>query len=212
MSGCLSPLVLTETVRPDMSSTPTPAAPVKHNWLAAFLSYLVPGLGQIYEGRTGKGLLFLVCLYTLFFYGQALGSWRNVYLPDNVALEREHQRDLNDSAILKLLPRGIATSLYFRPQFLGQFWIGAAAWPALVQYENYDKSQPHGPIFGNYQRAVEENQINAMQRDGDKHWDLGWVYTVIAGALNVLVIYDALAGPAFREATASPENKEPVAA
>jgi hypothetical protein len=25
------------------------------------------------------------------------------------------------------------------------------------------------------------------------------VYTVIAGVLNVLVIYDALAGPAFRE-------------
>ena len=36
-----------------------------------------------------------------------------------------------------------------------------------------------------------------MQRDSDKRWDLGWVYTVIAGVLNVLVIYDALAGPAF---------------
>src|SRR5438477_255051 len=36
-------------------------------------------------------------------------------------------------------------------------------------------------------------------RDGNKRWDLGWVYTVIAGVLNLLVIYDALAGPLFRE-------------
>jgi hypothetical protein len=40
--------------------------------------------------------------------------------------------------------------------------------------------------------------------------ELGWVYTVIAGVLNILVIYDAVAGPAmlprkpdpFRKATA----------
>ena len=34
-------------------------------------------------------------------------------------------------------------------------------------------------------------------RNGDKTWDLAWVYTVIAGVLNVMVIYDAFAGPAF---------------
>src|SRR5271165_7489210 len=53
---------------------------------AAVLSYLVPGLGQIYQGRVAKGLLFMVCLYGLFFYGMYLGSWSNVYLPDTVEL------------------------------------------------------------------------------------------------------------------------------
>ena len=33
----------------------------------------MPGLGQIVQGRLGKGLLFFVCLYTLFFYGLFLG-------------------------------------------------------------------------------------------------------------------------------------------
>jgi hypothetical protein len=47
--------------------------------------------------------------------------------------------------------------------------------------------------------------LNKLQRDGDKTWDLGWVYTVIAGVLNVLVIYDALAGPAFREGKGTPQ-------
>ena len=196
-----------------MSHTPTPVPPVKHDWLAALLSYLVPGLGQIHQGRTFKGVLFLVCLYTLFFYGQALGSWRNVYLPGTQGLPPVHLVDRNDfqgKGWRITLPEGVPTALGYRPQFLGQFWIGAAAWPALVQYMNYDKAQPRGPIFGNYQRAVEEDQINKMQLEGDKHWDLGWVYTVIAGALNVLVIYDALAGPAFREPPAAPERKEPV--
>jgi hypothetical protein len=31
--------------------------------------------------------------------------------------------------------------------------------------------------------------------NSDKTPDLGWVYTVIAGMLNILVIYDAYAGP-----------------
>ena len=51
--------------------------------LAGFLSYLVPGLGQIYEGRVGKGVLFMVCLYGMFFFGMYLGDWKNVYLPDS---------------------------------------------------------------------------------------------------------------------------------
>ena len=56
--------------------------------------------------------------------------------------------------------------------------------------------------------APSERELNELQRDSDKHWDLGWVYTVIAGVLNVLVIYDALAGPAFGPgAVASPEDK-----
>ena len=54
--------------------------------------------------------------------------------------------------------------------------------------------------------------MNQLQRDGDKTWDLGWVYTVIAGVLNVLVIYDALAGPAFRETKGSPQPEGPAGA
>ena len=52
-------------------------------------------------------------------------------------------------------------------------------------------------------------RINELQRDTDKTWDLGWVYTIIAGVLNVLVIYDALAGPAFRQAKAAPPQGTP---
>ena len=50
-----------------MASSPTndpPLPPVKLDPLAALMSYLIPGLGQIYQGRIGKGLLFFGGLFT----------------------------------------------------------------------------------------------------------------------------------------------------
>jgi hypothetical protein len=153
---------------------------------AGLLSYLVPGLGQMSQGRVGKGLLFFVCLYGLFFFGMYLGNWKNVYLPDTA-----------DNINPWRLP-DVAANVFNRPQFAGQFWIGVAAWPALWQYHSFDRRQSAGPIFGTFERApLDEREINDLQRQGDKNWDLAWVYTVIAGVLNILVIYDAAAGPAF---------------
>jgi hypothetical protein len=170
---------------------PPPKPPRRvHSLIAGLLSYLVPGLGQIYQGRIGKGLLFFVCLYGLFFYGQALGSWKNVYMPDPGDKENA----------VKWLPLNRqAASIYDRFHFAGQFWIGVAAWPAIWQYINYDERQEADRLLGKYQRTPSEDEINRLQRDGDKTWDLGWIYTVIAGVLNILVIYDAFAGPALLE-------------
>src|SRR5262249_43749386 len=64
-----------------VSAQPVPAPLRTYELVPGLLSLLVPGLGQIHQGRVGKGLLFLVCIYTLFFYGLALGHWKNVYLP-----------------------------------------------------------------------------------------------------------------------------------
>ncbi|HKI37504.1 MAG TPA: DUF6677 family protein [Gemmataceae bacterium] len=162
--------------------------PPENAALAAFLSYLVPGLGQIYQGRVGKGILFFVCVYTLFFYGMSLGSWRNVYLPDTAG-EDSQTNPWN-------LPRW-AANLYNRPHFVGQFWVGVAAWPAAYQYNVYDPRRNDDPPLGGFERQPSEAVLQELQRNGDKTWDLAWVYTVIAGVLNVMVIYDAFAGPAF---------------
>jgi hypothetical protein len=172
---------------------PTTEPPRQYHVLAALLSYLVPGLGQVYQGRIGKGLLFFFCLYGMFFFGVYLGQGKNVYLVDESSLPTVTvaNRELS----------GPLAALSHRPQFAGQFWIGIAAWPAIWQYMHFksgDFHKEHGdPILGNFQRAPDESLLNNLQREGDKNWDLAWVYTVIAGVLNVLVIYDAFAGPAF---------------
>ena len=169
--------------------------PVKLDPLAALLSYIIPGLGQIYQGRVGKGLLFFGGLYLLFFYGMWMGQWRNVWLPDADPLPPVAVGGQNLG--------GVPKAVSYRFQFLGQFWIGAAAWPAVYQYAVFDPAKDAGPIFGKFQRMPEEKELNELQRNGNKRWDLGWVYTVIAGVLNLLVIYDAFAGPMFRDPPAT---------
>jgi hypothetical protein len=178
------------------TSTMPAIPPVKLDFVAGFLSYLVPGLGQIMQGRISKGLVFFVSLYALFFYGWALGQERNIYLPTDVAPDKRTSSLFGD--------------LYVRPHFVGQFFIGVAAWPAIWQYAYYDESKDEGPVLGRMMRAPNDKEINRLQQEGSKLWDLGWVYTVIAGVLNILVIYDAIAGPAFRQIhVKDDESKKP---
>jgi hypothetical protein len=170
--------------------------------LAALLSYLVPGLGQIFQGRLTKGLFFMVSLYAMFFGGMCLGEGKNVYIPDT----------FKENPLSKNFPP-IVSDLYNRPQFLGQFWIGVAAWPAILQYNQVPLPFAQAnPFWQRFQQTPPERpedkppgyegkSLKELQTDGDKSWDLGWVYTVIAGVLNVLVMYDAFAGPAFAAAT-----------
>jgi hypothetical protein len=217
-----------------MSSVAAPVSRVaphvgrQYSILAAFLSYLVPGLGQIYQGvsqlaqgrhrgnpsaplsRIGKGILFMVSLYTLFFYGMYLGSGTytiegktyrilsNVYLPDTA-----DRPGLNPFGLYHPL-----ANLYNRPQFAGQFWIGVVAWPAIWQYMTYDENAETGGIpFGRFERTPTEEELNVINNASDHLFDLGWVYTVIAGVMNIMVIYDAFAGPAFLAADAKKEGR-----
>jgi hypothetical protein len=181
-----------------------PPEPPPPDVFAALLSYVVPGLGQFYQGRVGKGLLFMVSLLGMFFYGMHLGNWSNVYLP----------RDVRESGWLAWMPKwmpgrgGLVATVEGRLAFAGQFWIGAAAWPAILQYnEKWPVAEKARPFWRDFQRTPSERTLNELQASGNKTWDLGWVYTVIAGVLNILVIYDALAGAAFAVAA----TKEPSA-
>jgi hypothetical protein len=166
---------------------------VKLDFFAGFLSYMLPGMGQISQGRVSKGIVFFVSLHALFFYGMYLGSWQNVWLG---------KKPREGSAIGKVL-----SDVLDRPHFAGQFFIGIAAWPAVYQYL-YFEEPPRVIRMRHFQRAPSIQEINDLQRNSNKTWDLGWVYTVIAGVLNLLVIYDAIAGPAFREVPAPAEGKK----
>jgi hypothetical protein len=188
---------------PSPSPTP-PEGTLPPSLWGGFLSYLVPGLGQVYQGRVGKGLLFLVSIYGLFFTGMYLGTREQVRVNDKVyrITSNVYLPDTADQNNPWKLSWRLAANLYNRPQFLAQFWTGIVAWPAIIQYINYDPNADSGPLFGTFMREPPETTINMLQTAGDKRWDLGWVYTVIAGVLNVMVIYDAFAGPAFGAAGA----------
>ena len=61
---------------------------------------------------------------------------------------------------------------------------------------------------GQFERTPTDEALNAVHTYGDEVMELGWVYTVIAGVLNILVIYDAVAGPAFLPASPTPPESD----
>ena len=78
----------------------------KQRWLAFFLGYAVPGLGHIYLGKKGKGIFFLLTLYTTFLIGFSLANFHYV---------APFERDIDGQ-----------TS--FRYTFIPQAGIGLLAW------------------------------------------------------------------------------------
>lgn len=184
--------------------------------LAAFLAWLVPGLGHIYQGRTGKGILFSVCILGTFFYGLYIGDGRVVYASTEPFPSRAFLKE--------------------RWQYLCQLGVGLPALPALVQRNRMQDGKP--PLFGpsetnRFLRPPYEREFPTKDPTNPDHvvrhpdelakwnyelgdeFDIGTVYTVIAGLLNILVIFDAYGGPLVirpSEDEKKPEEKSPEAA
>lgn len=145
---------------------------------AAFLAWLLPGAGHLYQGRTAKGLLFMICILTTFFFGMWLGDGRVVYAswrPNDVRLP-----------------------------YLCQVAVGLPALPALVQAQRVRSGK--APLFGGRMAPPHlpddlnrTDELAEWHRTLYRYFELGTVYTMIAGLLNVLVIFDALDGPALSD-------------
>src|SRR4051794_29921462 len=148
-----------------------------HNpYLAALLAWLCPGLGHLYQGRTGKGILYAVCILSLYFLGFAMGEGKIVYWRWVNPLHNPEK---------------------FCLHYVGQFFVGLPALPALIQstlvYYGFPK------ILGGFMAEPPQNVINGLHRDLGKLVEVGTIYTTVAGLLNILAIYDAFEGPAYSE-------------
>lgn len=154
--------------------------------LAAFLAWLIPGLGHYYQGRTAKAVLFFVCILGTFTYGVYLGGSRELGW-GRVVYASWNTEDKRFS-------------------FFGQVAVGLPALPALVQNVRVRSGKP--PLFGGFmappQPASAPNPfdlptLDVLHKKLHRYFELGTVYTLIAGLLNILAIYDAYAGPVFLE-------------
>lgn len=135
---------------------------------AAILAWLVPGLGHLYQGRRAKGLLFMVCILGTFFYGMVLSEGRAVY--------------------------AAWTDWDQRYAYICQVGVGAPALPALVQ--TYLVRSGREPLAGGIMAPpATPGELNDLHRRLNRYFELGTVFTMIAGLLNILVIYDAWGGP-----------------
>lgn len=165
-----------------MSETQTDSAPdeieinLRDANIAAFLAWLWPGAGHLYQGRYAKGLLFMVCILSTWFCGLTLGGGRVVYAAWN--------------------------NVDWRWQYVCQLGVGAPALPALIQaYRVRGDNEPFlgefmaPPHRGQVEGMIEEGPLAKLHKQYHAYFEIGTLYTVIAGLLNVLAIYDAYAGP-----------------
>jgi hypothetical protein len=177
--------------------------PLRNPGVAAVLSWLVPGLGQLYQGRRAKGRMFMAALVAILVAGLWIGGGRVAYCQWRPGARRI--------------------------DFLGQAGIGAVAIPAVIQSWTLAASGrpllpggwfapplvPNQPVSAAYAAALERNEPGMTffrdARDGTlrsqadelsvwylglgRFFDIGTLYVTIAGLLNLLVVYDAWAGP-----------------
>ncbi len=150
-----------------------PPIPLKNRYLAALLAWMVPGLGHFYQGRMGKGALYAASILSLFFVGLALGDWRIVYW-----------RWVSP----------LADSEHFCFAYLGQFFAGLAALPALIQATlGY---YGHEATLWSFEAEPSQNELFGLYPKLGRLVEVGSLYTTVAGLLNILAIYDAFEGPA----------------
>ena len=141
---------------------------------AALLAWAWPGAGHLYQRRYAKGALFMICILGTFFYGLAMANGHAVYS----SFTRQERRW----------------------QYVCQLGVGTPAMLAIVQRQRviiHDEE----PLFGGlmappYPVEPEHNdQLAEWHRRYHRYFDLATLYTMIAGLLNTLVIFDAYAGP-----------------
>jgi len=161
--------------------------------LAAFWAWLWPGAGHFYQGRRTKGVLLMVCILGTYFSGLVMGGGHVVYAS--------------------------WTETDWHLPYVCQIGVGLPALPALVQSYRVlveDKE----PWFDGFmappvpQPVVLEGpkSYDTLAKWHDKYgfmWEMGTLYTMVAGLLNVLAIYDAYAGPVFTSTEKESEKRPP---
>jgi hypothetical protein len=168
---------------------------LKNPLTAGILSWLVPGLGHYYQGRTAKAALFFLCIVPTFIIGCALGSSSEA----GIARDVYYSWRLQDQRLF----------------FIPQAFLGMAAIPAGLQafQLNNGGSPPLGSFMAPPQLRPNDPTGAAPTLDQiafDLHFffELGTYLTVIAGLMNLLVIFDAVDGPMVPNPAAQKKHKK----
>jgi len=186
--------------------------------LAAALSWLVPGLGQLYQGRTLKGGLFMAALLGTLVVGMWIGAGRVVYAswrPGEPRLAFIGQAGIGAVAIPAVLQslrlNGPAREPYFAAGlFAPPLATGQLVTPAYAA--RVSRAEPGFDFFDRPPLAqCQRDQLSAWQRRLGRRFEIGTLYTVLAGMLNVLVVLDALSGPLPAPSRAGAAEKTPAA-
>ena len=200
------PAVRRVAISPDDGS----AIDLRNPALAAALSWLIPGLGQLYQGRSFKGVIFLVTLLGTFLAGMWIGGGNVVYAswrPGETRWAFLGQAGIGAAAIPAMIQSSAVRGMARQPLAnipwlvppLGRGQEVSEAFAQRLVANDPDvgaadfRRQPGG--LARYEPRHSGGQLSLWQRRLGRFFDIGTLYTMLAGLLNLLVIYDAWAGP-----------------
>ena len=161
---------------------------------AALIAWLLPGFGHIYQGRTAKGILYACCIIPVLIAGIWMGSYHDT------------KGKLQIGRVIYYSWKDEEKRLYFIPQAM----IGLVAIPAVIQSKVVESGN-EGVCYNLFAPPrVKSEQSNQPTRDEiiertHSWFDLGSIFTAIAGLLNLMVIFDVVCGPVRME---KPEKTE----
>ncbi len=141
---------------------------LRNRELAAFLAWLIPGAGHYYQRRYFKSAIFSISILSTFLIGMLVGGGHCVYASWNKVDAR--------LAVCAASGRGIARL--------------ACGLPAY----RVNKNLP--PALGGFMAPPASiNDLSEWNEKSSSGFDMGTLYTMIAGLLNILVVFDAWGGP-----------------
>lgn len=185
---------------------------------AALLAWLWPGAGHFYQRRFAKGFLYMICVLSLFFLGIFWGSSRVVYASfkkEDFRWQYLCQVGVGVPAFPAIVQAAVTSN------------GGSPLWVIAERYPDIDPRDfgqpgipnaipfqkiPHGEALPANKVSIKDGfmappagRIDLNNNDVLGAWhvelghffEIGTIYTLVAGLLNMLAIYDAYVGPAI---------------
>ncbi len=190
---------------------------LRNPYRAALLAWLWPGAGHFYQRRFAKGYLFMICVLTTFAIGMGIGRARVVYasldpndfrwqyvcqlgvglpaLPALVQMAKTRNGGEPLFVMAERVPANVNANaanafidLKLRP--FEQIPPGTKIPPGVKTLKDGFMAPPAGKV------TLERDDVLGAWHAELKHWfEIGTVYTLVAGLLNLLAVYDAFTGP-----------------
>jgi hypothetical protein len=209
---------------PSVTNSPEPTpVDLRDPYLAAFLAWLLPGAGHFYQRRYGKGGLFMTCILGLFFFGLYLGGGKVVYASWRQGDQR-YAYLCQVGVGLPALPALVQSTRVGGDAPNSPLWGGFmapplqpgqpvnAAWAQRLIQQDADRyggdAFLRSPDGRPYVSQIDE--LSDWHDELAAYFELGTFYTMVAGLLNVLVIYDAFAGPVVHHPRRRDTEEQPA--
>lgn len=154
--------------------------------LVAIAGWLLPGAGYLLLGQIARGLTICITILLLFTAGILIGGIRVIDVPGFSALGEKKLVVIQDSdqkagpfpRVWALRAKPLQT-VFEKPWYVGQVLTG----PICI-----------GASFLSVQLARPENPGAVISRVSPSHarvWEIGTLYTAVAGMLNLMAIIDS---------------------